>query len=746
MPRFMNPVGHKGRCLTLCFEALVLFVLLLAASLSFPACCQPVQPSLTLVYARANGRIGDVSLTSSGELLFTNYPTKPGRLWRLTGGLETLIYEAAKTAYDFYGVAASRDGEVYVSCPYTGEVFRIVPGGGVSTVYVRPSKNVGPLAFAPNGSLYMADLIPSEGYQSVYRLDPAGAVTATGSVAETLVYTAPVTIGGIAFNSRGELFFSDGPRGRLWRVVNGTAMLYVDRKGWSTMYGIVFDQYDNLYFCDWSSPGNIYYLDFRLSLAYRVLDGNKLPLTGAKVMVTMPNGSATTLSTNSTGYVSLPKAWPGAYRLSVFWQNVSVGLFVFDESVSGKRDLACSVFNVKLAARDSSGKALTGCVFRISLPNGTVVEQASPASLSFIPAGLVTVQALYKRVLVAGPLDVNVSSNVDLSVGCRVHSLSLSLLDSAGNHLKNAWIRVSLNDVLLVNQSYPEGGLTLEGLLDGKCVITASLRGLAVVQSDFYLNNTRTIVLKTNVSLTSNVSRLVLTVRDLFGLPLQGVRVSLTMSNGSIAKGETDENGVFTLSQIPVGEVNAVLETFFEKRVLSLRLDRDVVEATQVFSFSWATILVSTVLLPLVLIILPPTRRRIAKIIPVEVSIGESRDISTAYLETLSSKGLMVEEAVEIKTGETMVLAGEGRILPQVVKTVDHAVFLVSDTFFIPPRREARVLMELKNPEKDVETVTRLVKHYGGVTGLRALGILVCSEPSDRLLNLLKGFRDVEVV
>ncbi|MEM3389397.1 MAG: hypothetical protein QW491_08295 [Thermoproteota archaeon] len=54
--------------------------------------------------------------------------------------------------------------------------------------------------------------------------------------------------------------------------------------------------------------------------------------------------------------------------------------------------------------------------------------------------------------------------------------------------------------------------------------------------------------------------------------------------------------------------------------------------------------------------------------------------------------------------------------------------------------------MELKDPEKDVETVSRLVKHYGGVTGLRALGILVCSEPSDRLLNLLKGFRDVEVV
>ncbi|MEM2488261.1 MAG: carboxypeptidase-like regulatory domain-containing protein, partial [Thermoproteota archaeon] len=300
-------------------------------------------------------------------------------------------------------------------------------------------------------------------------------------------------------------------------------MLYVDRKGWSTMYGIVFDQYDNLYFCDWSSPGNIYYLDFRLSLAYRVLDGNKIPLTGAKVMVTMPNGSALTLSTNSTGYVSLPKAWPGAYRLNVFWQNVSVGLFVFDESASGKRDLACSVFNVKLAARDSSGKALTGCMFKISLPNGTMVEQSSPVFLPSMPTGLMTIQAFYKGVVVAGPIDVNISSNIDLPVDCRVHSLSLSLLDSAGNWLKNSRILVSLNDVLIANQSCPEGSLTLDGLLEGRCVITAILKGVTVAQSDFYLNSTRTIVLKANVSSSSDFSKLVLTVRDFFGLPLQGV-------------------------------------------------------------------------------------------------------------------------------------------------------------------------------------------------------------------------------
>jgi hypothetical protein len=143
---------------------------LLASFTCLSVFSQPVQPSLTLVYTRANGRIGDISLAASGELLFTNYPTKPGRLWRLTKGFEALVYEASKATYDLYGVAVSTDDDAYVSCPYTGEVLRLSSGGGVFKVYVRASKNVGPMAFAPNGTLYFAELIPSEGYQCLQQL------------------------------------------------------------------------------------------------------------------------------------------------------------------------------------------------------------------------------------------------------------------------------------------------------------------------------------------------------------------------------------------------------------------------------------------------------------------------------------------------------------------------------------------------------------------------------------------------
>jgi len=177
---------------------MVLLILLLGFN---SALGQPLTLSLTLVYTRANGRIGDIALTGSGEVLFTNYPSKPGRLWLLSGGSEKLVCEASKTTYDLYGVAVLKDGDVYVSCSYTGEVLRIARGGNVSTVYVRASKNVGPLAFAPNGTLYFAELIPTEGYQSVFKLVP-GFANDSGKMFEIPVYTAPLPIGGIAFNNR----------------------------------------------------------------------------------------------------------------------------------------------------------------------------------------------------------------------------------------------------------------------------------------------------------------------------------------------------------------------------------------------------------------------------------------------------------------------------------------------------------------------------------------------------------------
>jgi len=337
------------------------------------------------------------------------------------------------------------------------------------------------------------------------------------------------------------------------------------------------------------------------------------------------------------------------------------------------------------------------------------------------------------------PLEVNVSSNVDVSIPCRVHLLSVKLLDPDGNPFKNAWIRVSLDGNTLVNQSYPENGIALDGLLSGKCLITASFKGFVVAQSSFNLNSSR------NVVLTANVSRLIVNTKDFLGLPMQGVRVNLTLSDGSTVSGFTDVNGSFKLDWLPVGNVNVVLDSGFEKKVLSLSLNKSLVESSHVFNFSWTTISVIIVVLLLVLIIVPPSRRLIAKAFPIEVSVEVRRDVAEAYIDFLSSRGLNVEEALRFENGMASILIGEGNILPRLETNINHSVFLVSDVSVIPPRKEIWVLVEASKPEDDVKNVSKLVKEYSGKTGLRAIGIIVCEKITDDLLKLLKELKDVEV-
>lgn len=107
---------------------------------------------------------------------------------------------------------------------------------------------------------------------------------------------------------------------------------------------------------------------------------------------------------------------------------------------------------------------------------------------------------------------------------------------------------------------------------------------------------------------------------------------------------------------------------------------------------------------------------------------------------------MVVEEALEVERGEVRVLVGEGKLLPRLESGVNHAIFLVSDASFIPPRREVRILVEASIPEKDVTSISMLVKEYSGKTGLRTLGILVCEDVTDDLLDLVKGLGVVEVV
>jgi hypothetical protein len=151
------------------------------------------------------------------------------------------------------------------------------------------------------------------------------------------------------------------------------------------------------------------------------------------------------------------------------------------------------------------------------------------------------------------------------------------------------------------------------------------------------------------------------------------------------------------------------------------------------------------VVLLLVLIIVPPSRKLIAKAFPIEVSVEVRRGVAEAYIDFLSSRGLNVEEALRFENGIASILIGEGNILPRLETNINYSVFLVSDVSVIPPRREIWILIEASKLEDDVKNISKLVKEYSGRTGLRTIGIIVCKKVTDDLLKLLKELKDVEV-
>jgi len=726
---------RKGSSTALLIASVFLFLLISSSSVGTVSCL-PLKPRSTLIYTRPNGRTGDIAILPSGQLLFTNYPTKPGKIMTINLGIEKYYRNASTSTQDYYGVAVSPQGEVYFSVPSTGQIYRIGQNGPI-LVYTRTTKNVGSLAFAPNGTLFMADTIPTEGYQSIYKLVP---MSQSSYLTEVLAFKPQQSIGGIAFNSKGELFYSDRPKGRLWKVVNGTALLYVDKGSWSTMYGIAFDQLDNLYFCDWTSPGNIYYLDFTLSLSYKVLSNNNVPLSGAEVSVKLPNSTTLSLVSDSTGSVSIANAFPGTYELSAKWQGVTVGNFTFDESASGSRNLVCNVYSIKITAKDSLGRSLSNCMLNIQLPNGSTMTTASPASLSLIPTGIVTATPIYNGTQVAGTVTINLTSSQDVSVSCMVHQLTIQVSDSNMDLLNNPIIQVILDGNVIANQTSTSGTLTLNGLLNGRYTVAVNLGQFRVAETELWLNASQTAVLR------ANLSEISVNVNDVLGYPMQGTNVSVSLPDGSTFSGLTDETGAFTLGQLPMVDAQVSVTLGNEKKELTVNLNESTIEISATFTFSSNVINALTAILLASFIagilIIPQTRRlmvRLVRSIPIEVSLeGEEKDLAQRYSRFLSSTGLQVEEAKETADGETKI-AVEGRDLPNIQTKEDHIVFLVSDNSVAPPRREIRVVKQLANIKADPSSLSALARAYSQATGIKALGVLVCEKVTDGMLDNLKG-------
>lgn len=150
------------------------------------------------------------------------------------GTLETVVtFDAAQLELP-ESIEIDREGNLYVSLSFSGEVRKIAPDGTQSTVAVFPIGDplsfcgvflnaVGPITLGPDGSLYASVLACDPALRGVWKVTPEGETQ--------LLATTPLTglPNGIAYD-RGFLYVADTLLGVIWRVPaeGGTAEVWLE--------------------------------------------------------------------------------------------------------------------------------------------------------------------------------------------------------------------------------------------------------------------------------------------------------------------------------------------------------------------------------------------------------------------------------------------------------------------------------------------------------------------------------------
>jgi sugar lactone lactonase YvrE len=150
------------------------------------------------------------------------------------GTLETVVAFDPSLLEMPESIEIDRQGNLYVSLSFSGEIRKIAPNGAESTVAVFPIgpplsfcgvffNAVGPITFDPQGNLYASVLACDPANRGVWKVSPNGATE--------LLATTPLTglPNGIGFY-RGDLYVADTFLGVIWRVPaeGGTAEVWLD--------------------------------------------------------------------------------------------------------------------------------------------------------------------------------------------------------------------------------------------------------------------------------------------------------------------------------------------------------------------------------------------------------------------------------------------------------------------------------------------------------------------------------------
>jgi len=189
-----------------------------------------------------------------GTLYFTDAHEQPGSIYKLLNGAETSVY--TRVSGRLYHLAFAPDGTLYFSNANDYDLYALI-GGNEVLVYTHDTW-LRDVAFDSHGNLFFSEATGAGADGKIYRL--------VGGVA-TLFYTVELSDvgywgGDFTFNEHDTLYLSNGnlAGANLYKVVGGVPQVVYSAPGAECIAGLTFGNSGELYYASWNG-GNIYKLD-----------------------------------------------------------------------------------------------------------------------------------------------------------------------------------------------------------------------------------------------------------------------------------------------------------------------------------------------------------------------------------------------------------------------------------------------------------------------------------------------------
>jgi hypothetical protein len=349
---------------------------------------------------------------------------------------------------------------------------------------------------------------------------------------------------------------------------------------------------------------------FTVTINLKNLAGN--PVKNVKLSVYEGEISIANKTSNADGAILLMLEI-GNYVCDAFFKDSKVGDLGLNITESSSWDLYCNLTNLRIIVTDSTGHAIPQV--KLSLTPESPVSFTDLNGIAVIPSLLSGID----YVLNASRYDAlfNITTIpllplmpwFNLTITCPTLSLQINVLDSNGNPIDNATIKVGeLMGGLYYEGNTVEGVATLHGTF-GKYKVK-------IFSDDIELNETSiTLFQNKNVSIYCKHYALTVSFKifDYFGQPIPNSNITLDREGLLTRSQKTENDGIATFNNVIGGNLQiavylnnqkqpSILKTFFvgSSRTLNIRLETYVI----VFGFLLHTSQLATIIIVIATFIL----------------------------------------------------------------------------------------------------------------------------------------------